>query len=126
LAVDTNAVANVAIADLDAVSLVPGSNPPVYILADATSEATPVHGFAAGASPATQPVSIWLPGTVIPGFSGLVVGNRYYLDKTAGQIVTTPLPAYLATNILHYVGTAYSVTQLGYFPDDYDVLEVDL
>lgn len=69
-----------------------------------------VVGFALAAASAAASVQVRHEG-VVPGFTGLTAGSRYYLDAaTAGTITATPPNT--AGNIVFQVGLAKSTTEL--------------
>lgn len=72
-------------------------------------------GFVLAAVTATNPADVFFEG-IIPGFMGLTVGGRVYLDTTAGGITQTPLTG--SGELHQYVGKALSASTVLFEPDD--------
>jgi len=81
--------------------------------ANALTTSRPARGYVlTPVSPGGQ-TTVFLPGSVVTGMSGLTAGADYYLGETAGSITTTP-----PTNA-QYVGTATSTTTLAFNPGEF-------
>lgn len=88
--------------------------------ADASAAGKEAHGYVLGAATAGQSVTVYWDETN-SAVSGLTAGVRYYLSATnPGQATATPPSA--AGNVLQYLGTATSATELPFEPDDGVVL----
>jgi hypothetical protein len=86
--------------------------------ADATTDGKTATGFVLTAATAPAAVDVYFEG-VNNQRSGLTAG-RYYLDTTAGGITATPPSG--AGNVVQYVGTAISATEITFEPSDGVVL----
>jgi len=56
------------------------------------------------------------PGVVIPGFTGLVQGSRYYVSRTTPGAITADLSGFVAGEHVYQVGIALSGTDLMFDP----------
>lgn len=63
-----------------------------YWLADADGDESTFSfaGIAASSSTAGNPISVWPPGAVATGLSGLTAGSYYFISATAGGLATAP------------------------------------
>lgn len=84
--------------------------------ADATAEGKEAHGFVKAAVANAATATIYLPGDVMTGLTGLTQGARYFLATTAGGVTTTPPAA--AGNVAQLVGYAASATTLMFEPEE--------
>lgn len=86
--------------------------------ADATAEGKPCHGFVLDSVASGAQVTVYF-GRKITGLTGIVPGQRYYLDITAGGFTVTPVSG--AGKIDQFIGEGLSTTEIGFEPDDYVV-----
>ncbi|GJE54598.1 hypothetical protein [Methylobacterium thuringiense] len=86
--------------------------------ADATAEGKPCHGFVLDSVASGTSVTVYF-GRKITGLTGIVPGQRYYLDTTAGGFTATPISG--AGKVDQFVGEGISTTEIGFEPDDYVV-----
>lgn len=86
--------------------------------ADATSQGKEAHGFVLSSVSSGSPAEVYLEGT-ITGLTGLTPA-RYYLSTTPGEI--TPTPPANSGNVVQYVGTAVSATELTFEATDEGVI----
>lgn len=87
--------------------------------ADATAAGKEADGFVLAGVTAPAEALVYFEGTNT-GRTGLTLGARYYLDTTAGGIVTTPPSG--SGNVVQYIGRAVSTTEITFEPDDGVVL----
>lgn len=84
--------------------------------ADATTTGKECIGFVLAGAASGANATVYFEGT-ISGLSGLIPGARYYVSAaTPGTVTNTPPSA--AGNVVQYVGTAISATELSFEPDD--------
>jgi len=83
--------------------------------ADATAEGKEANGFVLAGVTSPTAALVYFDG-IITGLSSLTPGARYYLDTTAGGIVSTALTG--SGNVDQFVGVAVSDTELSFEPDD--------
>ena len=86
--------------------------------ADATAEGKPCHGFVLDAAASGASVTAYF-GRKITGLTGVVPGQRYYLDTTAGGFTAVPVSG--AGKVDQFIGEGISTTEIGFEPDDYVV-----
>lgn len=67
-------------------------------------------GFSKEAKASGQNLKVAIPDTILDGFSGLVVGDRYYIANS-GNILNTPMPI-VNGNVIQHLGIAKTSTQL--------------
>jgi len=79
--------------------------------ADATDNAKPAHGFVKANVTAPANATVFILGVVNANRSGLTVGNRYFLNTTAGG-VTDDVSAFASGAIVQELGYAISATEL--------------
>lgn len=84
--------------------------------ADATAAGKEADGFVLAAFALGATAQVFLPSNTNTQRSGLNIGNRYYLDTTAGGITDTA-PAG-SGNVVQCVGKALSATELAFEPGD--------
>jgi hypothetical protein len=86
--------------------------------ADATAEGKEATGFVLSGVSSGADATVYFEGS-ITGLSGLTPGARYYLSAaTPGALVdAASLPA-ASGNVIQYVGTATSATELSFEPSD--------
>jgi len=84
--------------------------------ADATTEGKECHGFVKAGVSASATATIYTPGNLITGLSGLTPGARQYLATTAGARTETPPSA--TGNVLQMVGIAADATSLVFEPEE--------
>lgn len=77
--------------------------------ADATSEGKEVVGFVLAGVTAPAAATVYFEGT-ITGLAGLTAGTRYYMSTTPGATTATAPSG--SGNVVQYVGTALSTTEL--------------
>lgn len=94
------------------------SNTPSVRKADATAEGKPCHGFVLDSVASGATVTVYF-GRKITGLTGIVAGQRYYLDTTAGGFTATPISG--AGKVDQFIGVGISTTEIGFEPDDYVV-----
>ena len=83
--------------------------------ADATAEGKEAIGFVLSSVSNGASATVYFEGT-ITGLSGLTEGARYYLSaSTPGAVTATPPGS--AGNVVQYIGTAISTTELSFEPD---------
>ena len=114
-----NVVASEALAAGALVNIYDNAGTPTVRNADATTSGKPVVGFVLAAAASGATATVYFEGT-ITGLTGLTAGTRMYLDTTAGAITATAPSA--AGNVVQYVGTAISPTELSFEPADQIVL----
>lgn len=83
--------------------------------ADATAEGKEATGFVKAGFSIGESATVYLPGDIVTGLSGLSTGTRYYLDTTAGGITSTAPSA--GGNVSQCVGTALTTTTLLFNPE---------
>lgn len=86
--------------------------------ADATSQGKEAHGFVLNSVLSGAQAEVYLEGT-ITGLTGLLPG-RYYLATSPGEI--TPTAPSASGNVVQYVGTAVSTTELTFEATDEGVI----
>lgn len=84
--------------------------------ADGTTEGKEVHGFVKAGVALNASATVFLPGNVITGLSGLTPGSRQYLATTAGTRTETPLAA--TGNVSQMIGIAATATSIVFEPED--------
>lgn len=82
--------------------------------ADATASGKEADGFVLASYLSGATAVVYLEGTNTH-VSGLTLGSRYYLSTTAGTPTDTPPSA--SGNVVQYIGTALSATELTFEPD---------
>jgi len=84
--------------------------------ADATSAGKEANGFVLDAATAGANATVYFEGRNT-SLSGLTLGARYYLSASVpGGVTTTPPSA--TGNVVQYLGTAYSATELAFEATD--------
>lgn len=83
--------------------------------ADATDATKPAHGFVDAASTSPGPATVFFPGQIVGGVSGLTVGAPVFLSAASPGGVTTTAPT-TAGNLVQQVGTAISATSFVFQP----------
>jgi hypothetical protein len=94
--------------------------PPGVRKADATAEGKEANGFVKQAFANAAAATVITEGT-LAGLTGLTTGARYYLSTTAGLVTITPPSG--AGNVVQFLGTASSATELLWKPDDAVTIE---
>ncbi len=84
--------------------------------ADGTSEGKEVHGFLKASYSSGATATVYLPGNVMTGLTGLTPGARQYLSTTPGALTETPLNS--ANNVHQMVGIASSATTVAFEPEE--------
>ena len=84
--------------------------------ADATTEGKEAHGFVKASVASSGTATIYLPGDVITGLTGLTQGARYFLATTAG-LTTATVPS-TAGNVGQMIGIAASTTSILFEPEE--------
>ncbi len=84
--------------------------------ADGTSEGKEAHGFVKSGYSSAASATVYLPGNVITGLTGLTPGSRQYLSATPGALTETPLAS--AGNVHQLVGIAASATTVVFEPEE--------
>lgn len=82
--------------------------------ADATTSGKEAHGFVLASVTSPAAATVYFEG-INTQRSALTVGAKYYLDTTAGGVVATPPAA--SGNVVQYIGTALSATELNFEAD---------
>jgi hypothetical protein len=83
--------------------------------ADATAAGKEAHGFVLANVNQPANATVYFPGQVNTGVSGLTLGSRYYLNTTAGGVTATAPSA--TSNIVQAVGIATATTELLFMPE---------
>jgi hypothetical protein len=84
--------------------------------ADATTAGKEAQGFVLDGASAGANATVYFEGRNT-SLTGLTAGARYYLSAAApGGVTTTPPSA--AGNVVQYIGTAYSATELAFEATD--------
>lgn len=81
-----------------------------------SNNSMPTHGYVIAAVTSPAACDVYFDG-IIPGFTGLTRGARYYLSETAGTVTTTVPTA--SASLVQYIGVALSDTEIEFDPDDY-------
>lgn len=84
--------------------------------ADGTTEGKEVHGFVKAGVALNASATVYLPGNVMTGLTGLTAGARQYLATTAGGRTETPLAA--TGNVHQLVGIAANATSIVFEPEE--------
>lgn len=84
--------------------------------ADATTTGKEAHGFVKASVSSAATATIYLPGDVIAGLSGLTPGARQFLSTTAG-LPTETAPA-ATGNVAQMIGIAASATSIMFEPEE--------
>lgn len=82
--------------------------------ADATTSGKEAHGFVLASVTFPAAATVYFEG-INTQRSALTVGAKYYLDTTAGGVVAAPPAA--SGNVVQYIGTALSATELNFEAD---------
>lgn len=82
--------------------------------ANATDTTKPANCFIQAATASGVLAQVYMPGQIITGLSGLTPGATYWLDVTAGNLVTSP-PASTGNGV-QQVGVALTVNSLMFWP----------
>lgn len=83
--------------------------------ADATATGKEAIGFVTAGISSSATGTVYFEGT-ITGLSSLTPGARYYLSTTPGAVTSTPPSS--AGNVVQYIGTALSATELSFEPGE--------
>ena len=89
-----------------------------YAIADDEIKSTGLLGVCPDSVGSVLAVKDFIVDGLIGGFSGLVAGDKYYLLNSGSGEITNDVSAYLSTDIIRYIGTAKSTTEL-YFQQGY-------
>lgn len=111
-----SATASEALAAGDLVNLWNNAGAIAARKADATAEGKEVSGFVKTAVANGAAATVFTPGNVITGLTGLTPGARQYLATTPGARTETPPAA--AGNVVQMVGIAASATSLAFEPEE--------
>ncbi len=84
--------------------------------ADATATGKECIGFVLAGVASGANATVYFEGT-INGLTGLTPGARYYVSASTPGVLTATPPT-TAGNVVQYVGTAISATELSFEPDD--------
>jgi hypothetical protein len=79
--------------------------------ANATDNTKPYHGFVLSGYGSSVSATVYLPGAIISGLSGLTIAKDYYLNTTDGTMVQD-ISSFTGGNIIQYVGYSISTTQI--------------
>lgn len=109
-----SAVASEVLAANDLVNIYNNAGVSTVRKADATAQGKECHGFVKGAFADAATATIYLPGNVITGLTGLTPGARQYLATTPGARTETPVSA--AGNVSQIIGYAASATSIIFDP----------
>lgn len=83
--------------------------------ANATDATKPAHGFVLAATTSPADATVYFPGQVVSGVSGLTVGASVYLSEATSGGVTTTAPS-ASGNLIQQVGSALSATSFVFQP----------
>jgi hypothetical protein len=84
--------------------------------ADGATEGREVHGFVRAAFALNASATVFLPGNVMTGLTGLTPGARQFLATTAGGRTETPLAA--TGNVSQMIGIAATATSIVFEPEE--------
>lgn len=82
--------------------------------ANATDATKPAMGFVLAGTTSPANATVYFPGQVVTGLTGLTTGARVYLGTTAGTVTTTAPSS--AGNLIMLVGYALSTTSFIFNP----------
>ena len=97
------------------VNIVDVSTVPTARNANATDVTKPAMGFVLAATTSPSNATVYFPGQVVTGVSGLTTGASVYLSAATSGAVTSTAPA-TAGNLIQQVGTALSPTSFIFQP----------
>ena len=83
--------------------------------ADATTTGKPARGYVLAGTTSPAAATIYGPGTLITGLSGLTIDATYYLSASSPGAITTTAPS-ATDNSAQVVGYAVSATELMFAP----------
>lgn len=83
--------------------------------ANATDATKPAQGFVLAATTSPADATVYFPGQVVSGVSGLTTGAAVYLSAATSGAVTSTAPA-AAGNLIQQVGSALSPTSFVFQP----------
>ncbi len=83
--------------------------------ADATDATKPATGFVQAATTSPASATVYFPGQIVSGVSGLTAGASVFLSASTPGGVTTSAPS-TAGNLVQQVGTALSTTSFVFQP----------
>lgn len=82
--------------------------------ANATDATKPAIGFVLAGTTSPSNATVYFPGQVVTGLTGLITGARVYLGTSAGTVTTTAPST--AGNLIMLVGYALSTTSFLFNP----------
>lgn len=83
--------------------------------ANATDATKPAQGFVLAATTSPADATVYFPGQVVTGVSGLTTGAAVYLSASTSGAVTPTAPS-AAGNLIQQVGSALSATSFLFDP----------
>jgi len=92
-----------------------GGSTPSARNANSTDATKPAQGFVLSAFASAANATVYFPGQIVTGLSGLTIGASVFLSTTAG--VSTPTAPSASGNLIQQVGTALSTTSMVFNPD---------
>lgn len=96
------------------VNIVDVSTVPTARNANATDATKPAMGFVLAGTTSPANATVYFPGQVVTGLTGLTTGSRVYLSTTSGAVSTTAPST--AGNLIMLVGYALSTTSFIFNP----------
>lgn len=84
--------------------------------ADATAEGKECHGFVKAAFASAASATVYTPGNILTGLTGMTPGARQYLATTAGARTETPPST--AGNVVMMLGVAQNATTMIFEPEE--------
>ena len=110
------ATATEALAASDLVNVYDNSGVASVRKADATVEGKECNGFVKSAFANAAAVTVYGPGSVMTGLTGLTAGARQYLATTAGARVAVAPSG--SGNVVQKIGDAMSTTSIAFEPEE--------
>jgi len=107
-------VASEALAANDLVNVYDNTGTPAVRKADATVEGKECNGFVKAGYASSASATVYLPGNIITGLSGLTAGPRY-LSTTPGLSTGTAPSA--SGNVAQRIGDAFTATTIAFEPE---------
>lgn len=83
--------------------------------ANATDATKPANGFALASSTSPAANTVYFPGALVTGLSGLTIGAPVFLSAATSGAVTSTAPS-AAGNLVQQLGWALSATEMMFFP----------
>lgn len=110
------ATASEALSAFDLVNVYNNAGTPSVRKADATVEGKEANGFVKAAVANGASATIYAPGNILTGLTGMTPGARQYLHTTAGQRTETPPST--TGNVVMMLGVASSATTMIFEPEE--------